>query len=245
MYRFGKLPPKRDYRTLLFQNYLKEDIPAPPESLSLVDRVCTNLNEPFAEPLFPMYKNDELGDCTIAGAAHGITVFNGMIDNKYIPLEQSVIRTYYHLTGGVDSGLYMLDVVRYWRSTGIDNSKIFAFASVNSNNHTHVKQAINLFGGLFMGFQVQEKCLDEFKGKIPWQPGKLVNFGHAVYVTGYDYEGVELLTWGKVHKGTWAWWDYCVDEAYALLPPEAKDPEFTPGWDYTKLKEDLVEVAMP
>lgn len=24
---------------------------------------------------------------------------------------------------------------------------------------------------------------------------------------------------GNTQQGTWAWWDECVDEAYAILPP--------------------------
>jgi hypothetical protein len=34
-----------------------------------------------------------------------------------------------------------------------------------------------------------------------------------------------------------------VDEAYVILPPEAKNPLFMPGFDYDKLKRDLVTVS--
>jgi hypothetical protein len=191
-----------------------------------------------------MFSNDVLGNCTIAGAAHGITVYHGMVSQRHIPALSEVIRIYNHLTGGIDSGLYMLDVVKYWRSTGIEDSKIYAYASVNKSNHTHVKQAIANFGGLFMGFQCQEKVLEEFRDKKPWKPGHLINAGHAVYVVGYDEEGVEVLTWGSTQRGTWDWWDMCVDESYALLPPEAKLTGFTPGFDFARLQKDLAEVAV-
>lgn len=242
--RFGKKPPKIDYRTLSFGNYLTEDIPAPPPFVDLVDRVCINLGESSIPQLFPLFANDILGDCAIAGAAHGVTVYHGMVKQKHILSQQSVIRIYFHLTGGIDSGLYMLDVIKYWRSNGMEDGKIFAYASVNSHNHVHVKQAISIFGGLFMGFQCQENVLEEFKNHKPWQPGRLINAGHAVYVTGYDNDGVEVLTWGDTQKGTWAWWDMCVDECYALLPPESKCPGFTVGFDFERLNKDLAEVAV-
>jgi hypothetical protein len=35
-----------------------------------------------------------------------------------------------------------------------------------------------------------------------------------------------------------------VDECYALLPPEAKVEGFTTGFDFTRLKKDLSEVAI-
>lgn len=242
-FRFGKLPPKIDYRTLRFGDYLKEDIPEPPPSINLRERVCTNLSLPV-QYLFPMFANDVLGDCAIAGMAHGVTVYHGMVAQQHIPSLSNVVRIYNHLTGGMDSGLYLLDVIKFWRGTGIEDHKIFAYAGVNAHNHTHVKQAINLFGGLFMGFQCQEKVLEEFKHEKPWQPGRLMNMGHAVYVTGYDSEGVEVLTWGDIQRGTWAWWDECVDESFALLPPEAKMEGFTPGFDFGRLSKDLAEVAV-
>jgi len=208
------------------------------------ERVSKNLADYNIPELFPMYDNDKLGDCTVAGAAHGVTVYHGMVSQKHIPALSSVVKIYNRLTGGVDSGLYMLDVIRYWRTYGIEDAKIFAYASVNEKNHVHVKQAINLFGGLLVGFQCQEKVLEEFAANVPWQPGKLMNSGHCVYVTGYSETGVEVLTWGNIQKGTWAWWDACIDESYAILPPEAKLPTFTPGWDYDKLKSDLFEVSL-
>jgi hypothetical protein len=241
--RFGKKPPLRDYRTLQFGMYLKDDIPEPPSATNLTKRVCANLGYK-PEYLFPLLSNDTLGNCTVVGMAHGSTVYHGMVSQLHIPCQSEVIRIYNHLTGGVDSGLYLLDVIKYWRRIGIEESKIYAYANVNHVNHTHVKQAISIFGGLFMGFQCQEKVLDEFRSKKPWQIGKKINAGHAVYVTGYNDDGVEVLTWGTTQLGTWAWWDEHVDESYALLPPEAKVEGFTTGFDFERLKEDLSEVAV-
>lgn len=243
-YRFGKLPPKVDYRTLRFVNYVTQDIPEPNEAVDLLGRVYSNLGDQRTNLLFPMYANDEIGDCTVAGAAHGITVYHGMVTQRHVPDLVNVIKTYYHLTGGGDTGLYMLDVIRYWRTEGIEDSKIFAFTTISHTNHIHVKQAISLFGGLLIGFQCHEKVVEEFADRKPWKPGKLINAGHAVYVTGYDNDGVDVLTWGSTQRGTWEWWDTSVDEVYALLPPESKLEGFTPGFDFDRLKKDLAEVSM-
>ena len=43
--------------------------------------------------------------------------------------------------------------------------------------------------------------------------------------------------------GTWAWWDECVDEAYALLPTDAEKAGFAPGFNFAQLKTDLAAVA--
>jgi hypothetical protein len=42
-YRFGKHPPKVDYRTLRFKDYLKPGIAAPPASYNVLDTVYQNL----------------------------------------------------------------------------------------------------------------------------------------------------------------------------------------------------------
>jgi C1A family cysteine protease len=85
----------------------------------------------------------------------------------------------------------------FGRSEGLPNPK----------NHTHVQQAIHLSGGVYLGFQVQENCIQEFDAGKPWTPGTLTADGHAVFAVGYDQDGVTVLTWGNIQQGTWAWWD--------------------------------------
>jgi hypothetical protein len=106
-----------------------------------------------------------------------------------------------------------------------------------------IQQAIHLFGGVYLGFQVQQNCEQDFEAGKPWTPGPLTNDGHAVFAVGYDPNGVTVLTWGKSQQGTWTWWDECVDEAYAILPTEAKDPDFAPGFNIAQLQADLAAVA--
>lgn len=241
--RFGKRPPIKDYRTFLLGSYLKDDIPEPPEKINSCNRVYNNLKIYEPKILFPMMENDEIGNCTIVGMAHGDTVWSGLVGNKSIYPDELVRKIYFHLTGGDDTGLSMLPVLDYFRKNIVLGETIFAYMSLNIRNHKHVKQAIALFGGLFVGFQVQEKCMEDFLNKRIWTPGKLINAGHAVFITGYDMYGLDILTWGNTHQGTWDWWDECVDEAYVILPPEAIDPDFAPGFDFEKLKKDLVSVS--
>jgi hypothetical protein len=242
-YRFGKHPPKIDYRTLRFKNYLTAAIAPPPPSLNVLPRVYDKLGTSDPSMLFPMDGNDTLGDCTIAGLAHATTTYRGLIGSRDIMSKQAVVKLYFHLTGGQDTGLNELDVLNYWQSHSVAGDKILAYASIDPKNHTHIEQAIQLFGGVYLGFQVQQNCVQEFDAHQPWTPGPLTNDGHAVFAVGYDQNGVTVLTWGNTQQGTWAWWDECVDEAYAILPPEAKDPGFAPGFNIQQLQADLAAVA--
>lgn len=242
-FRFGKHPAKRDYRTLRFKKYVTAALPAPPASYDILPKVYQNLDSTDPSRIFPMDGNDQYGDCTIAALAHASTAYHGLVGKKgHILSAKSAVKLYFKLTGGVDSGLNELDVMNYWRKHSAASEKILAFAALDHANHTHIKQAIRLFGGVYLGFQVQEACMDQFNAKKPWTPGPLTNDGHAVYAVAYDDAGVTVLTWGSTQKGTWAWWDECVDEAYAILPAEAKDTDFA-GFDLKQLKQDLADIT--
>ena len=242
-YRFGKHPPKVDYRTLRFRNYLTATIAPPPPSFNVLDRVYANLKTSNPANLFPMDGNDTLGDCTIAALAHAITTYRGLLGHENIMSRQAVVKLYEHLTGGPDTGLNEFDVLNYWRQNKVSGDEILAYVSIDPKNHTHIEQAIQLFGGAYLGFQVQQNCVQEFDNHQPWTPGPLTNEGHAVYAVAYDPNGVTVLTWGNTQQATWAWWDECVDEAYAILPPEAKKPGFAPGFNIAQLQTDLGDVA--
>jgi len=242
-YRFGKHPPKQDYRTLCLKNYLTAALAPPPVSLDVLTRVYQKLNSSDPAKLFPIDGNDTLGDCTIAALAHAITTYCGLVGKRDIMSRPDVVKVYMHLTGGVDSGLNELDVLNYWQSQTVAGNKILAFASIDPKNHTHVQQAIQLFGGVYLGFRVQQNCIQEFDARQPWTPGPLTQDGHAVFAVAYDSTGVTVLTWGNTQKATWAWWDECVDEAYAILPPQAKKSDFDPGFNFDQLQADLAAVA--
>jgi hypothetical protein len=241
--RFGKHAPKIDYRTLRLTDYLTPKLAAPPASYNVLTTVYANVGISNPAVLFPMDGNDKLGDCTIAALGHADTVFNGLVKKKKIIPQATLEKLYMHLTGGVDSGLDELNVLNYWQSNPVAGDQIVAFATIGVKDHAHIQQAIQLFGGVYLGFQVQENCQQEFANHQPWTPGPLTQDGHAVYAVAYDQTGVTVLTWGSTQQATWAWWDECVDEAYAILPMQAKAAGFAKGFDFAQLQVDLADVA--
>ncbi len=243
-YRFGKHPPKSDYRTLRFGTYATSKLAPPPPSCDVLSRVYANVGIKDPTKLFPMDGNDSLGDCTIAAVAHAITVYRGLISKtREVMPQTAVVKLYRHLTGGPDTGLNELDVLNHWRQKAVGGDKILAFVKIDPKNHTHIQQAIQIFGGVYLGFQVQQNCEQEFDARAPWTPGPLTQDGHAVFAVGYDQNTITVLTWGNTQQATYAWWDECVYEAYAILPPEAAKPGFAPGFDVAQLQADLADVA--
>jgi hypothetical protein len=242
-YRFGKHPPQQDYRTLRLKDYFTPALAPPPASYNVLSEVYKQLGLSDPAVLFPMDGNDAYGDCTVAAMVHAVTTYCGLVGTRNIMANQDVVKLYLQLTGGLDSGLNELKVLNYWQSQPVSGDKILAFAKIDMKNHTHIQQAIQLFGGVYLGFQVQQNCQEQFFARQPWTPGPLTQHGHAVYAVAYDSTGVTVLTWGNTQNATWAWWDECVDEAYAILPPQAEQPGFAPGFDFTQLRSDLKAVA--
>src|SRR5437016_223857 len=109
-YRFGKHPPKVDYRSLRFKSYLTPAVAPPPPAFDVLQRVYQKLDTTDPTKLFPMDGNDSKGDCTIAAVAHAITTYRGIVGQRRIISQTAVIKLYLHLTGGLDSGLNELDV---------------------------------------------------------------------------------------------------------------------------------------
>lgn len=121
----GKLPPKSDRRTLLFEGFLAPGL-VPPAKIDRESRVAR----------WPMYANDRLRDCTCAAAAHMVQSWTAYARrHEVVPRWRAVIASYFEITGGSDGGAYCLDVLKHWRGAGIAGDRIFAFARLRKWRH--------------------------------------------------------------------------------------------------------------
>ncbi len=247
-YRFGKKPAPADWADRASGKFaavsVTRPLPTPPSTYSVLQRVEKSLERTDIPTLFPMDHNDTVGDCTCAGVAHAQTVYRGLDSALCIWGPDDVEKFYFSMTGGQDTGLYCVDVLHHWNHEPINGDRLIGYVAVNPANHEHVRQAIQVFGGLYIGFMVTDQCIQQFDAHLPWTPGNLIQEGHCVFVTDYDQNCLTCLTWGATQQGTWAWWDQGVDEAYALVPPEAADKEFSPGYTMAQLIADMQAIKV-
>jgi hypothetical protein len=240
----GKLPVRTDVRTLSLARYIDADkLPAPPESFDETRRVES----------WPMYANDRIGDCTTAAAAHMIEAWTAAGRGQALQLtERAVLEAFDHvkltdpLTG--EEGAIELDVLRYWRATGIGGHRIGAYARVAAHDPRLVRVAAWLFGGLYIGLQMPLSARDQpvwdWTGTLsgPARPGSWG--GHAVDVVGYDGTGLTVVTGGRLQELTWSFWDRYCDEAYCILSRDFLQDEQAPnGFDLAALEADLALVT--
>lgn len=265
-YLFGKPLVKKDDRPPLRYNYRKlalealpgvpalPTLPDPPQQFCSLTRVYAGLNcsEGDLPQLFPLDGNaGEPGnpinnDCTAAAIAHAITVYSGLIGQRNIMSEADVLQLHQCLCALTSNGYTVRKALEYWLANPISGDKILTCGYIHKqNNRTHIQQAIQRFGGLLVGFQVEQGTLDQFQRGQPWDgnAGPLIpNEGHTVFAVGYDADFLILLTWGTKQLGTWSWLENRGDEIYVVFPPEATDPIFSPGLTFDQLRAALVTV---
>jgi hypothetical protein len=131
--KLGKQPPRHDPRTLLFATYATATLPAPPPSLNLT----TKVKVPWG-----MMDNAQIGDCTCAAAGHLMMEWTANAQSKiFTPSDAQIIAAYSAITGynpktgANDNGAQEVDVLNYWRQTGIAGHKIQAFMALEPHPH--------------------------------------------------------------------------------------------------------------
>ena len=241
-YKYGNRRSKKSPHTLRMEDYLSATLALPADSVNILTTVYQQLGVNDPTQLFPMDGNKDVQDCDAAVVAHAITVYNGLLGKSVIMASDDVKNLYFQLTGGDDNGLQATAVLNYWQANAIAGDQILTFVSVIPKNHQHIQQAIQIFGGVYLSFNVQQNAQDQFDKRQSWVPGPFTGKRHSVYGVAYDQTGLTVLTWGNTQQATWAWCDACVDEAYAILPPEALQFDVAAGFDLDQLKNDLLEL---
>jgi hypothetical protein len=217
--RLGRLPNNPAKPRLRVRDYTVTP-PAPPPSADWYSRVAS----------WPMYLNDQLGDCTCAEVGHQIQSASAYGEGSTVAVSDNDVEALYELAGGyvpgqssTDNGAVIQDVLGDWQKTGCGGRKCVAFAEVDVTNHAEVQAAIADFGSVDIGFTVYQGDMDAFNAGQEWSasyPEGPVLGGHSVEVAGYDANGLMIVTWGALQKATWAWWNSRVDEAWLVIQPE-------------------------
>ena len=237
-FHFGKHAYQHDDRTLRLASYANlQALPTPPATLD---------NSGKVNP-WPMFGNDVLGDCTCAAAGHMVQLWTTLTGNPVTPSQDQVTSMYYAITGGADNGAQEVTVLKFWRKHPLDNQSVAAFVQLDLRNRSHIQVSASLFGGVYIGLALPA-ALDPKNTAVwdvpasgatgPWAPTD----GHAVNIVGYDDQGLIAITWGRVQRMTWNFWDTYCDEAWALLsgaflqhPPA--------GFNAAALQHDLARVS--
>ena len=251
LFKLGKLAPKIDKKTLRLSYYVDYAVlPPPPESCDWGCKI----------PSWPMLKNDVLCICAIAGPGHMYQLWTTYTKPApHIPSDKEVIKAYSKVsgydpqTGENDNGCYLLDVLKYWRNSGIGGHKIIGFIAL-SPYRTQIKTGLWLFGGLDIGIALPKYIEPTMSTGDDWdvpsasvkpedaQPGSLG--GHCVNIIAYNEKGLTCATWGRTQFMTWGFVSAYVDEMYAVYSKDwFKQNKAPNGFDNKQLLKDLDNIT--
>jgi hypothetical protein len=252
--KLGRKAIKTDSRTLMLGRYMTSALKPPPAACDWTKGITSwgmMLNGP--EPTEPQFPNG-LGDCTIAGAAHAIQVWTANNGSMVTVPDSSILNFYEQWDGYVpgepntDNGGVELDVLNDWQKNGFAGNPLLAFADPKASNLTEVRQAIALFGGVYIGMslpltaQTQQVWDVAPSGGAKAKPGSWG--GHCVFVPKYDQKTFTCITWGGLQTMTVAFWTKYCDEAHALLSPAWIAAKGAPnGFNLAQLKADLQAIV--
>jgi hypothetical protein len=240
--KLGKHPPVLDARTLRFGTYATPALPEPPASINYGAKVST----------WPMYYNDQYGDCTCAAAGHMIQNWTANAGAEVTPPPPTVLSFYEHFVGTPpppDEGCDMLSVLKYWRTTGLDAHKVQAFVSIDLKNQVQAQDAVYMFGGLYIGVALPNFAVQADMMTVPWvvpptgpvgDAAPNPNNGHCIPAVAYDANNLYVVTWGEVKSMSWQFYEAYADEAFAVISQDFIAQNHTPaGFDLAALEADL------
>jgi hypothetical protein len=240
-YKLGKSKPKLDPRTLHLMRFVpRAGLPTPPARADWTGKVRGS---------WGMMKNDDLGDCAIAGPGHQIITWTANAGAQFNPSDEQIVKGYEDYGGfdpkdpeNSDNGCVILDVLNGWRSgNGIAEHHISGYVSFSAPSYpvtqvdrTHLMQAVSLFEGSIIGLAlpaaVQTQLTPSIFGSrtldIPPNTPLTGDWepwslgGHCVDVVAYDSNGVRVVSWGQIWTLTWPFFFAYCDEGFAEVTPD-------------------------
>jgi len=178
---------------------------------------------------WPMYLNNQIGDCTAAGIAHTIQAWTAYAKGL-VTLPNSAVLRLYEAFGYVpgnpatDNGAVEQDVLHYVMQNGVGGHKILAYAQVDHTNPDEMKAALNLFGSVYLGAGIPQSALVQTDAGQPWtvEQGSPIEGGHCFVLQRWDTTDapMSVVTWGQLQRATTDWWMAYGLEAWVMISPD-------------------------
>jgi hypothetical protein len=183
-----------------------------------------------------MMLNDKLLNCTCAAFYHALQVWSfnagARSSAQMVTASDINVTELYKVACGYDPkkpgegpGGKAQQVLRYLLNQGAPigrrrRNRILAYIEVDPRQVNDVKRAINDCGLVYVGFHVP-KYLGAQNRHLPkvWDvdpSNRRILGGHAVVLPGYDEHTLDVISWGRFYKMTWAFFSKYVDEVYAI-----------------------------
>lgn len=239
--RLGRRAPKHA-PALRLANILTGTVPQHPAAADHFSKVTD----------WGLYRNSEFGDCGPTSVANDRKLVTRYLTSAEQSPSQDDVFDLYRRSGNPgfdpatdadDNGVDMQTMLEAVHSGGIGGRKCVAFAKVDHTNLDEVRAAIDLFGSLLLGVNLQLAQQDQTNTGV-WDYAPSGEWGgHAVlagrYTSAPTGTDISVITWGQVVGVTDAFWRNQVEEAWVCLWPEHLGTvEFEQGVSIAQLAAD-------
>lgn len=244
--RLGRRPPKHA-DSLRLGHYLTGQVPPHPTAADDLGDVST----------WEMGGNDQFGTCgptSVANQRHQVVTYLApggalpTLDDVFDLYRRSGNPDFDPATGEDDNGVDMQTMLEALVAGGIGGVKPLAFASVDHTNLDEVRAAVDLFGGLLLGVNLEvaqqaqtDQGLWDFRSSGEWG-------GHAILAGSYTSAArgrdIAVVTWTEIVGTTDAFEAHQLDEAWVVIWPEhLTSARFQAGIDLATLAADYQELT--
>lgn len=230
--KLGKSAAKKDVRTARLEFFMG-GLPEPPAASSGRNRALM--------AACGMLGNDQAGDCVVADDGHRLMLWTKLTsrsDDDVVITTSEALAFYLQASqalnhSSADAGLVMLDYNKWRLTMPWRDRRFYGFGTVDHFNHKAIKQLIIAFQAIPLGILLPNTAKQQAAPGGTWslvsrdgdgRPGSWG--GHDVPAIDYDEQGVYVVTWGGVQLVEWPFFDYYVDECYAVIPTETTVPGF-------------------
>jgi hypothetical protein len=259
--KYGRLHPDPARPRLTLEKYLDPRTALSRHGLPPVP-LTTDVDRASAVQSWPMYLNDQLGDCTIAAIGHMYGAWTQYASSTEALFTDDEIQAVYSRVGGyvpgdpgTDNGCVMQDVLADQQSSGITDQagnlhQVAGFAAFgNPADEELLGQVLDVFGTVYVGINVQQVIEQEFADQQPWtwDPTAQVIGGHAICLQrrlGSGDAPLEYVTWGALQPATANFQANAAEEAWAVVTHDWLQANGTTveGLDLQQLLADMGSV---
>ena len=260
--RLGKKPATYDSRDLLFAQFrTAEPLPSHPKHFGHEKLVGAKSWQMLGNGPDNTVATGfgGAGDCVFAGGDHETMLWTLESGAPANFSGANAIADYIAVTGydpkapvdangdnPTDQGTNVRDALKYRQKTGLIDAagkrhNIGAYVSLELGNQEELLEALYLFGIVGIGFAFPGSAMDQFNAGKPWSvvPGPKPKDGHYVPFVAYR-KNLECVSWGRIQRMTWPFYQKYCDEAWAILSPEMLvEGKSLEGFNLAQLQADL------
>lgn len=199
-------------------------------------------------PSYPMYLNDQLGDCAEAGAGHAVQSITAATGSLVTPTDSDIQFLYETVAGYVpgnpatDNGTNLQDLLSWWSQNDWCGTQIAGYAELRNWTAANLRACLYYFKTVYVGVSFPASGMTQFQSGQPWVPvpGDAIEGGHCIVLeeVTQGMDQLNWITWGAKQKSSRAWWRTYAEEAWVIVTPEVlADPP--PGLNAASLMDEF------